>query len=77
MIWFECGVVGGVFVNCIIWDEVCDDFVSMIWLLIGMNDVLFEDVVVVWFMLEIFCLFLVCENWSEDDLMVLVDEIVL
>lgn len=73
----ERGAAGGAFVNRITWDEARDDLVSTTRLLIGMNDVPFEDAVVARFMLETSCLPLACENRSDEDLAALADEIAL
>jgi DNA-binding FadR family transcriptional regulator len=71
----ERGAAGGAFVNRITFDEARDDLVSTTRLLIGMNDIPFEDAIEARYLLESSCLPLACENRSSDDLEVMVQEI--
>lgn len=64
----ERGATGGAFVNRLTWDEARMDLVNTCRLLIGMNDVPFEDAVEARFTLEAACLPLACRNRSEADL---------
>jgi DNA-binding FadR family transcriptional regulator len=73
----ERGASGGAFVNRITFDEARDDLVSTTRLLIGMNDIPFEDAIEARYLLEASCLPLACENRGDEDLDAMSDEIAL
>jgi GntR family transcriptional repressor for pyruvate dehydrogenase complex len=64
----ERGSTGGAFVNRLTWDEAQDGFVNTCRLLIGMNDIAFEDAIEARFTLEAGSLSLAAERCSEEDL---------
>lgn len=71
----ERGSTGGAFVNRLTWDEARDSLVNTCRLLIGMNDIPFEDAIEARFTLESACIRLAAERRSDNDLTTLRREI--
>jgi len=71
----ERGSSGGAFVNRLTWPEARDGFVTTCRLLIGMNDVPFEDAIEARFALELACIRLAAAERTEDHLKTLRAEI--
>ncbi len=71
----ERGASGGAFVNRLTFDEARGDLVGTTRLLIGMNNIPFEDAIEARYLLESSCLALACENRSDDDLTAMAREI--
>ncbi len=71
----ERGSAGGAFVNRITWSEATDNLVTTTRLLIGMNDIPFEDAIEARYLLESSCLPLACEHRRDEDLQIMTVEI--
>ena len=71
----ERGSSGGAFVNRLTWDDAQDSFVTTCRLLIGMNDIAFEDAIEARFTLEAASLGLAADRRSDKDLADLREEV--
>lgn len=71
----ERGSSGGAFVNRLTWDEARDSLVTTMRLLIGMNNIAFEEAIEARFTLEAACLGLAAARRTDAQLAALQDEI--